>query len=367
MQKPIRQVRSGGQGLSAALVVMVTAVFLTGCDTLGYYSQAAHGQFSMLAARESVSKLIDDPSTEPQLKAQLIKSQEILDFAREYGLPVEKTYSQYVDLGRPYVVWNVFAAQPDSINLVTHCFPIAGCVGYKGYFKQEAAHSYAQALKDQGLDVFVGGVTAYSSLGWFNDPLLNTFLFRSDERLSATLFHELAHKVLYVEGDTVFNESYATAVEHYLLERWLKSQQRESLYKEYVSSGQRREAVIALILETRQKLAEVYASGVDEVSMQAQKAEVLSSLKQRYQELRQNWSGGNEFAAWMAQDLNNAHLGAIGAYQSQVPAFTAMLENQGLEAFFAQVKRIGELPKAERDRILAEHCHTHEGDHPCAN
>ena len=238
--------------------VLFSVLLIQGCETVSYYGQAAQGQLSMLAARESVRDLVNDPKTDEKVRSQLKKTVDILAFAERYGLPVEKSYSQYVDLGRPYVVWNVFAARPYSTNLETHCFPIAGCVGYKGYFKQSAAEVYAAKLKEEGLDVFVGGVAAYSTLGWFNDPLLNTFLFRSDERLAAILFHELAHKVFYVPGDTVFNESYATTVERYLLQRWLEDQDRADLYENYLTSAQRRDSVIELILETRDELAELY-------------------------------------------------------------------------------------------------------------
>jgi predicted aminopeptidase len=358
------------------ILLLVTSLILAGCDTLGYYGQAAHGQLSLLAAREPVTKLIADENLDPRLKAQLVKSQEILAFAEAQGLPVEKSYSEYVDLCRPFVVWNVFAAKPDSTRLKTHCFPIAGCVGYKGYFKQAAAEAYAAELKEEGFDVFVGGVTAYSTLGWFNDPLLNTFLFRPDERLSAVLFHELAHKVLYVEGDTVFNESYATAVERHVLRQWLKRQQRDDLYESYLASAERRDAVIDLILSTREQLAALYARGeagdLNDETMLEQKAAIIAGMKQQYQALRASWQSGNEFAGWMAQDLNNAHLAAIGAYQSQVPGFAAMLEGKTLAAFFAEVEVLAELPKPERDQrlaelALAEHCHTHQGDDTCAN
>ena len=345
----------------------MSVLLLQGCETVSYYSQAAHGQLSMLAARESVQKLIDDPQTDDRVRTQLIKTVDILAFAEQYGLPVEKSYSQYVDLERPFVVWNVFAAEPDSTRLKTHCFPIAGCVGYKGYFNQYEAEAYAEKLKQQGLDVLVGGVVAYSTLGWFNDPLLNTFLFRSDDRLAAILFHELAHKVFYVPGDTVFNESYATTVERYLLKRWLEDQDRAELYGSHLTSAQRRDEVIELILTTREELAELYAAPADAVDLDQNKAKIFADMKASYETLRATWGGGNEFAGWMAQDLNNAHLAAIGAYQSQVKGLTAILQRGSLDDFLIEMQRLAEMEKPERDSIiaLAEHCDDHKSDDTC--
>lgn len=332
------------------LPILASLLLLQGCETLSYYGQAAKGQLSLLAAREPVDNLLAQPDLDDRLRTQLEKAQEILDFAEQKGLPVEDSYSEYVDLQRPYVVWNVFAADPYNIQLVTHCFPIAGCVGYKGYFAREDADSYAAELKAEGLDVFVGGVTAYSTLGWFNDPLLNTFLFRSDERLAAVLFHELAHKVLYLEGDTVFNESYATAVELYLLEQWLVEQGRRELYDQYLTSGQRRDQVIDLILEARKKLAAAYAD--PKADKELKKTQIIAGMKYQYQQMKAKWVEGNEFEGWMAQDLNNAHLAAIGAYQSQVAGFSALLERGTLQEFFVAVETLMQLDKIDRDEQL---------------
>lgn len=339
------------------LLLMLAVGLLQSCSTLSYYGQAARGQMSLLAARQSVTDLVANTNTDEKLKIQLEKSHEILAFARDQGLPVDNSYSHYVDLNRPYVVWNVFAADPYGLQLKTHCFPIAGCVGYKGYFDRADAEAYAGELKAEGLDVFVGGVTAYSTLGWFNDPLLNTFLYRSDERLAAVLFHELAHKVLYLEGDTVFNESFATAVELYLLKRWLQSQDRAALYQQYETSQQRQNQVIDLILATRVELARAYQD--PDADKALEKTKIIASMKYRYQQMKAKWPKNNqtegaEFAAWMGQDLNNAHLAAIGAYQSQVGGFSGMLEGKSLEEFFVSVEALSELDKVERDKRLAE-------------
>lgn len=352
--------------------------FVSSCAGISYYSQAVQGQLALLTAREPVEKLLDDPTTPESLKRQLEKTREILIFAENNGLPVGKSYGTYVDLQRPFVVWNVFAAPSDQVSLVQHCFPIAGCVGYKGYFAETDAEAFAKELQASGYDVFVGGVAAYSTLGWFDDPLLNTFIYREDARLAAVLFHELAHKVLYVEGDTVFNESFATAVERHLLETWLATRGLDLAFTAYLDSEQRRAQVIDLILQTRDKLAVVYGPDVEVEGIETEdlgleemdtkklnaekakeKARLIAQLKMDYRELQERWEAGTEFSTWIEQDLNNAHLAAIGAYQSEVPAFMGMLNNStSLDDFFDLARRIGELPKAERDMALAEHRYT---------
>ena len=331
-------------------------VLISSCASVSYYGQAVKGQLSLLAARTPVTKVLNDDSTPQALKLQLEKSQNILAFAAENGLPVESSYQSYVDLERPFVVWNVFAAPTDSVSLIQHCFPIAGCVGYKGYFAEADAQAFAAELEASGYDVLVAGVAAYSTLGWFDDPLLNTFIFRDDARLAAVLFHELAHKVLYLEGDTVFNESFATAVEHHLLKAWLASRDQDVFYDAYIAAGARRAVVIELILETRHKLDVLYQSNVSPEQKLNLKAEVIAGLKSQYRDLRSRWSAGSEFSFWIEQDLNNAHLAAIGAYQSQVPGFTRLLESSAnLDDFFAAAQRLAEQPKADRDQMLAEH------------
>jgi predicted aminopeptidase len=311
---------------------------------------------SLLSARTPVAKLLSDPAISQTLQQQLEKSQNILAFAAKNGLPVESSYGSYVDLDRQFVVWNVFAAPRDSVSLIQHCFPIAGCVGYKGYFAEADAQAFAAELKASGFDVFVGGVAAYSTLGWFNDPLLNTFIFRDDARLAAVLFHELAHKVLYLEGDTVFNESFATAVERHLLRAWLASRDQDSFYDAYVASEARRATVIGLILETRKKLDVLFQSDLTAEQKRKMKGELLAELKSQYRALQSRWSAGTEFSVWIEQDLNNAHLAAIGAYQSQVPGFTRLLQaSPNLEEFFTLARDLAEQPKTDRDRALAQH------------
>ncbi|MFT7246164.1 MAG: putative aminopeptidase [Candidatus Azotimanducaceae bacterium] len=325
----------------------------SGCTGLAYYHQAVAGQIALLTGSTPVEELLADAQTDEALRAQLVKAQAILAFASGHGLPVGDSYDGYVDLKRSFVVWNVFAAEPFGVSLLRHCFPIAGCVGYKGFFAEADAKEFAEQLRGSGYDVYVGGVAAYSTLGWFDDPLLNTFLYRDDARLAGVLFHELAHKVLYIEGDTVFNESFATAVERHLLRLWLESNRQEAVFTAYLASAARRADVITLILESRDALALVYESELSEPDKAQRKVQLIGELKASYRQRQKQWGSGTEFASWIEQDLNNAHLAAIGAYQSQVAGFSAMLRAaEDLESFYVEVEKLAAKPKPVRDATL---------------
>jgi len=343
------------------LLLVILLGLISGCANLAYYHQAVKGQLSLLTGRTTVARLLGDNNTTDPLRAQLIKTKAIVTFAAELGLPVGNSYSSYVDLERPFVVWNVFAAATDSTSLISHCFPIVGCVGYKGFFAETDARDFAHQLQSTGLDVYVGGVAAYSTLGWFDDPLLNTFVFRDDARLAGIIFHELAHKILYIEGDTVFNESFATAVEHHLLQSWLAANHQQEVYSRYMGSEARRAQVVRLILITKSRLEEVYDSELSTVEKLHKKSILIAGLKAEYRVLQKAWSAGKEFSSWIEQDLNNAHLAAIGAYQSHVPGFSRMLaKSNNLETFFDQVKALSQQAKPERDRALASPTSSHK-------
>lgn len=336
------------------IVLLFSCLGLTsGCTSLAYYQQAVAGQIALLTGSTPVDELLADVETDAALRTQLVKAQAILAFASDHGLPVGDSYDGYVDLKRSFVVWNVFAAEPFGVSLLRHCFPVAGCVGYKGFFAEADAKAFAAQLQASGYDVYVGGVAAYSTLGWFDDPLLNTFLYRDDVRLAGVLFHELAHKVLYIEGDTVFNESFATAVERHLLRLWLENNGQETVFTAYLASAARRAEVIALILESRDALAVVYKSDLTEQDKAHRKVQLISELQASYRQRQKQWGSATEFASWIEQDLNNAHLAAIGAYQSQVAGFSAMLRaSEDLESFYIEVKKLAVEPKPVRDAVL---------------
>jgi len=335
----------------------VLTVIVSGCGHLSYYWQAATGQLALNAARRPLSEVLADPSTPAQLRRKLELAQQIRAYAvSELGLPDNKSYTSYADLKRPYVSWNVVAAPELSLQAKQWCFPIAGCVSYKGYFDENAAKSFAQALRSEGWEVYISGVPAYSTLGWFEDPLLNTFIYYSDVELARLIFHELAHRLLYVKGDSSFNESFASAVEELGIERWMKSHGNETLRAEYaVVSGYKRD-FHALLVTTRKELEEVYKTGSDE-EKRARKAQVFTTLRANYERLkRERWKGYSGYDRWFAQPLGNAHLAGIATYTEWLPAFRSLLKREAydIHKFYAAVQQIAKLPLPQRNAILQE-------------
>jgi predicted aminopeptidase len=312
--------------------------------------------------RQGIDEVLLDPSVEEQTRTRLELVKEILMFAeKDLGLPVGDTYSTYVSTGKPYIVWNVFAAPQRSLEMKTFCYPITGCVSYQGYFEEAKAQARADKLAGDGYDVFVGGVTAYSTLGWFSDPVLDTFLMRSELGLVSLLFHELAHKVIYISGDTSFNESFATALAKEGLKRWLLVREEEHLFQAAQQSSRRKSEVIRLISDSREKLTKLYASESSTLEMNQKKIEILNQLPLDYELLRQNWGMGNEFQSWMLKTgkyskLNNAKLGTIADYNHWVPAFLQLLsENDGeIELFIQSVKKLGQQNRLARHQSLGQ-------------
>jgi predicted aminopeptidase len=337
---------------------------LTGCADLGYYWQSASGHIDLMRAARPVPQWLQDPTVSEPLKAKLELAQRIRRFAvAELGLPDNASYKSYADLHRAAAVWNVVAAPPHSLTLKTWCFPVAGCVGYRGYYDEAAARAEAAAQGGQGLESVVYPVPAYSTLGWMNwaggDPLLSTFIGYPEGELARLVFHELAHQVLYVAGDTMFNESFATAVERIGGARWLQTQAGEAARLEYAQFDARRRAFRELTANTRRTLSDIYASQAaqdkDWATVDAQKKAAMDAFRQRYAELRAGWSGPRQGAydGWVSR-ANNALFGAQAAYDDLVPGFEALFEREGRDwpRFYAAAKRLAELPKAERLQAL---------------
>lgn len=348
---PARWRRRALIGAGVALALGLAA----GCSTLGYYAQSVQGHLAVMQAARPVPEVIADPATEPALKQRLERTQQMRQFAStELALPENASYTAYADLKRPYVVWNVFATPELSLQLKQWCYPVAGCAGYRGYFDRAAADTAAGELKQQGLDVSVGGVPAYSTLGWFADPLLNTFIYGNEGQVAGLVFHELAHQTIYVTGDTTFNESFATTVEREGVRRWLAMHGTEADRRAYQEYAQRRAAFVALLLKYRRLLEQNYADDASDEAKRARKRELLAGLKAEYAELRQSWGGYAGYDRYFAQDLSNAHLAAVGAYNDLVPGFEALLvESQGqMRVFYEKVRGIAALPKAERVAAL---------------
>ncbi|MCL6690170.1 aminopeptidase [Pseudomonas sp. R3.Fl] len=327
---------------------------LGGCSTAGYYSQLGNGQLQLLAAREPVAEVVADPARDARLRQRLALSQEARAFASaELALPDNRSYRLYSDIHRPYVVWNVFATPELSLQPLTHCFPIAGCVAYRGYYAEAGAKAEAQRLEAQGWDVYVGGVEAYSTLGWFDDPIISSMLRWDDQRLAETLFHELAHQRFYLPGDTAFNESYASFVEQEGGRRWRAFR---GLPPEQASRVRQREGFTRLVLDTRERLKELYARDLPEADKRAAKTAEFERLRRDYRALCQReWAGKCPYDAWVNGPLNNAKLLPFGLYDQWVPAFATLLRQVGgnWPAFYARVEKLGALPAEERQAALA--------------
>lgn len=341
----------------------------SGCTTLGYYGQAAGGGYEILARSQPIAALLDDtagigadfrppPATlPPDLKARLVRVEEIRDFAtQDLALPDNDSYRLYADLGRPVVAWNVVATPEFSLTPKEWCFPVAGCVSYRGYFSQARAQRFAAGLQHDGLDVRIAAVSAYSTLGWFPDPVLRSQLHRSDADLAGVIFHELGHQQLYVPGDTAFNESFATTVELEGLRRWFARHHDPAALENYLLDKSRQEQFVQLVLAYRTRLEVLYAQSLDAAAMRVAKARIFAELHQAHTELRQRWGGYSGYDAWFAQNLNNAHLTSIGVYHQYVPGFEELLrrEHGSLPAFYRAAQQLSRLPSNERAARLAE-------------
>ena len=352
--------------VGAALAAGVTAVSLTGCSTLSYYWQSVSGHLQMLNAARPIGEWLDDAQTPALLKKRLALAQRIRKFAvTELKLPDNPSYQRYADLRRSAVVWNVTAAPEFSLKLKTWCFPVAGCVGYHGYFSEAEARAEAADLKAQGFEVSVYGVPAYSTLGWMNwaggDPLLNTFIHYPEGELARLIFHELAHQVVYANGDTPFNESFATAVERLGGQRWLATEAPESARQAYAVFNGRRQDFRALALRTRQSLQAVYETNplpapdfaaTNAMKLEAKEA-VMKQFRTRYATLKAGWNGFAGYDAWVAK-ANNASFGAQAAYDELVPGFEALFEQSGQRwpQFYAAVRALAAQSKADRRTAL---------------
>lgn len=335
-------------------VPMLAILLLSGCSSLSYYTQLAGGQLALLRAREPVANVIADPQRDPKLRDHLRTSQQAREFASQHlHLPDNQSYRLYADIHRRYVVWNVFATGEFSLDPVTHCFPVAGCVAYRGYYDENAARGEAALQKLKGEDVYVSGVEAYSTLGWFNDPIISSMMNWGDERLATLIFHELAHQRFYVKDDSEFNESYATFVEEEGTRQWRAAR---GLAPETASSEtSRRDQLTQLVLATRDRLKSLYAEPLSPEVMRQRKAAEFERLRSEYREMRDSqWGGDKRFDAWVYAPMNNARLLPIGLYDQWTPAFAALFKQVKGDwpAFFAAVEKMGELPADQRKTAL---------------
>jgi len=344
-----------------AAVVMASGV--AGCTSVSYYAQSLEGHAQIMAARKNVGKLIQDPSTPQALRARLTSASAIRRFATdEMALPENSSYRSYVDIGRDNVTWAVFAAPQFSLTPRTWCFPVFGCVPYRGYFSQKSAAETAAELQRQGLDVYVSGVTAYSTLGWFSDPLLSTMLRQDDTYLASLIFHELAHQKIYVDGDSAFNEAFAVSVETTGVRKWLREAGDGAGLRRYEAGRKRSADFLGLISKTRDELRQIYGSPRTPRQMAAAKTAAIETLRMRYRQLRdKRWAGYRGYDAWFDNPINNAKLAATSVYGEQVPAFLRLYDvcSGDYPGFYAAVRRIAALPQPSRAQALraATTCH----------
>lgn len=339
-------------GTARALLAGALCLLLGGC----YLMQAADGEYRLLHARVPIAALIDDPRTQPQLRARLGEVRAARDFAaRELGLPDNESYRSYADIGREFVVWNVVAAPQFSLQPKRWCFPVAGCVAYRGYFRERRARDLALELEARGFDVVVEGVPAYSTLGKFADPVLSSMLRYDDDELAATIFHELAHQLIYVRDDSEFNEAFATTVEEAGLERWLEHQGAAGRIGRFYTEQEQEAALLARLLAARTQLAALYATAAPPAELRAGKRRILGELAADIGALeRRQGVHYPLYDQWIVAGLNNAQLAAVATYYQCVPGFKRLLAagNGDLARFFGAVRALAKEPRAERHAQL---------------
>lgn len=343
--------------LKQALIGLGTLALIAAscaCGTVRFYTQATRGQLEMLAKRQDSAQLLADPETPEALKQRLRLIDEIRVFAKQQlALPGDRAYGKYADLGREHLVWVIYAAPEFSLEPRKWRYPLVGEVNYRGYFQEPEAEAYAAQLRDQGLDVSVGGVDAYSSLGWFHDPILNTFVQYPEIDLAELIFHELSHHRYYRSDETEFNESLANAVAEEGVLRWLASRGRTAELQKFRERIVRRSEFYDEIERTRLRLEKLYASDLSESQMRSQKSAEFDALRVGFRTLRRRW-GGHGLEWWLTAGINNADLVSLETYHREVPRFRELLrENQGdLERFFAAVKLLPSRPDSDSEHSV---------------
>lgn len=335
-------------------ILLLTAVCgaVSGC-AVPFYWQAIGGQLELLRKRTPISTLIEDPATDAELKAKLGRVADIRRFAvDELDLPDNDSYTTYVPLDRSYVVWNVVAAGEFSVDPERWCFPFAGCVAYRGFFDRTDAERFERGLQERGLDTYGGGSSAYSTLGYFADPVLSTMITGGEQYIASLLFHELAHQKLYVKDDSEFSEAFATAIEEFGTERWLLTHGTAEDVARYRARRERRADFGALIASQQARLRRVYSTDLPPEQMRLEKQLAFVALQSDYAALKERWGGVSEYDTWFAQPLNNATLAAVATYTRWVPTLRSQIERLGLQGFYAETAELAKLSRKEREARL---------------
>jgi predicted aminopeptidase len=337
---------------AAAFVAIVIAV--CGCQSVSFYRQAIGGELQILTHQRPIKELLADTNTSAELKHKFELVLQVRQFAAtNLHLPADDNYLKYVDLHREFAVWNVNAAPPLSLEPKRWWYPFVGKASYRGYFSRDAAKKYGAQLNKKGFDVYIGAVETYSTLGWFHDPVLNTFITEPDAELAEILFHELAHQRIFISGDTDFNEAFATAVGEEGIRRWL--QRDPASYAKFRKDREQEADFVALVLETRDQLETIYDDPrLSDKAKMDRKAQIFTEMRHKHEELKAKWGGKSQYDRWFAAEINNAKLNTISAYYTLVPAFRALLQSNGgdLEKFYSAVQKLGKMPKAKRHSVL---------------
>lgn len=343
--------------LRNALLLVAASAALASCGTVRFYAQAARGQWEMLHKARPIPEVLADKASSSKLREKLTLVQELRQFARDdLHLPVDQQFRDYSDLGRPYAVWVVFAAPEFSIEPKGWWYPLVGTLSYRGFFDPAPAKVAAEKLKAQGLDVYVGGTDAYSTLGWFADPVLNTFLRRDDADLAELIFHELTHAKLFIPGDTDFNEALATAVGQAGVRKWLRSKGRLKELDAYEGELQKDREIISLLLATRAELEKLYARPEPEKAMRQAKSDTFLRMRQKYEGIKRRWTGDSRYDRFFEKPMNNARLNTVATYYDLVPDFERLLNRCGgsIDTFLARVEAMKSQPKDVRRKDLAK-------------
>jgi predicted aminopeptidase len=352
----MRRILTWGKVLAVKrLTLLIVVALIAGCSSMQYYMNAMSGHMDVMNRSRPIDEVLAESSTPQALRAKLRHVQAVRNFAtQELDLPDNGSYRGYADVGRPYVVWNVFAAPEFSLDPRQSCFAVVGCVTYRGYYNLAEAESHAAQLRAEGFDTYIGGVPAYSTLGFFEDPVLNTFISYPDAELARLIFHELAHQKVFVKGDTTFNESFAVAVEREGLRRWLQKNGSAADGQSYAQHGERREGFYRLVLSYRDKLQTLYRSKASAAEKKAGKQQLYGDMNREYEELKTLWGGYNGYDRFFSS-ANNATLASLAAYTQLVPAFEALLdrENHNLPRFYQAAQDLANLDKRSRDTRLA--------------
>ncbi len=337
-------------------LILLIGSALGGCTTISYYMQSIAGQSELTLKKRPIKDLLGDEQLAQEERERLETVLALRRFSTvELGLPENDSYLSYADLERRYVVWNIFAAEEFSLTPKRWCYLFVGCLSYRGYFSEQDARQKQQQLQQQGYDVFLGGVTAYSTLGWFNDPVLNTMLRWSDIYLAKVMFHELAHQQLYVRDDTEFNESYAEAVAIIGVNKWLQQQGNQQAIESFYEEQKREKEFQQLVLRYNKKLAALYDSEVETESKRQKKQQLFQAMRDEYQLLKQRWNDSS-YDNWFAIDLNNAKLASVTTYKIYVDDFLAIYEkiDKNLALFYDIIQQLSRCGSGTRREMLKQ-------------